>query len=169
LNNKKGISPLIATVLIIGFTIVVAVLVITWINNLVGSQTDEQGCTADALSVCTDATRFLSFEATADDKSNDINIKASNSGPNEYTVRAILLDDSGSVVTDGNVLLDSDADATNGEVVSGYSDGLHTYTITATGVYSVRFVTEVEGTYGDYTCTEICGDGETRENLDITV
>jgi|SRR3989338_1248980 len=33
-KNKKGISPLIATVLIIGFTIVLAALVITWGTKL---------------------------------------------------------------------------------------------------------------------------------------
>ena len=34
MKNKRGISPLIATVLIIGFTIVLAALVITWGTNL---------------------------------------------------------------------------------------------------------------------------------------
>ncbi len=34
MKNKKGISPLIATVLIIGFTIVIAALVITWGTGL---------------------------------------------------------------------------------------------------------------------------------------
>lgn len=33
-NNKRGISPLIATVLVIGFTIVLAALVITWGTRL---------------------------------------------------------------------------------------------------------------------------------------
>ncbi len=33
-NNKKGISPLIATVIVIGFTIVLAALVITWGTRL---------------------------------------------------------------------------------------------------------------------------------------
>ncbi|MBS3163071.1 hypothetical protein J4427_00055 [Candidatus Woesearchaeota archaeon] len=40
--NKKGISPLIATVLIIGFTIVLAVVVMQWGNSFVKSLTEQQ-------------------------------------------------------------------------------------------------------------------------------
>jgi flagellin-like protein len=54
-NNKKGISPLIATVLIIGFTIVLAVLVITWISGTVEDTTTETDCMADAQKICLDS------------------------------------------------------------------------------------------------------------------
>ncbi len=50
--NKKGISPLIATVLIIGFTIVLAVLVITWITETVKTQTDTADSLTDANTKC---------------------------------------------------------------------------------------------------------------------
>jgi hypothetical protein len=39
--NKRGISPLIATVLIIGFVIIGSILVITFINNLTKEQLEE--------------------------------------------------------------------------------------------------------------------------------
>ena len=41
--NKRGISPLIATVLIIGFTIALAALIITWGVSFVTQQTVETG------------------------------------------------------------------------------------------------------------------------------
>lgn len=41
LKNKRGISPLIATVLIIGFTIVLAALVITWGTRLFKTTVEE--------------------------------------------------------------------------------------------------------------------------------
>ena len=50
--NKKGISPLIATVLIIGFTIVLAVLVITWISGTVNEQTESTDCMVEVENVC---------------------------------------------------------------------------------------------------------------------
>ena len=39
-KNKKGISPLIATVIIIGLTIVLAALVVTFGTNLVKKTTE---------------------------------------------------------------------------------------------------------------------------------
>lgn len=51
-NNKKGISPLIATVLLIGFTIVLAALVMRWGSELFQSTTTTQGCTAEARIEC---------------------------------------------------------------------------------------------------------------------
>ena len=49
---KKGISPLIATVLIVGFTILLAVLILNFILNLTEKQTDQTQCESEANSVC---------------------------------------------------------------------------------------------------------------------
>jgi len=51
--NKKGISPLIATVLLIGFTIVLAALVIRWGSELFSSQIKTQTCDNEATIECT--------------------------------------------------------------------------------------------------------------------
>jgi|SRR3989344_6649068 len=50
--NKKGISPLIATVLIIGFTIVIAALVITFGTNLVRTTTENTQTSSDVSLAC---------------------------------------------------------------------------------------------------------------------
>jgi flagellin-like protein len=42
---KRGISPLIATVLLIGFTVILSILVVTWVSSIVETQTE--GTTAD--------------------------------------------------------------------------------------------------------------------------
>ena len=52
-KNKKGISPLIATVLIIGFTIVLAALVITWGTKLFKSTVSETESTSKFNLACT--------------------------------------------------------------------------------------------------------------------
>jgi len=64
LNSKKGISPLIATVLIIGFTIVLAVLVITWISGTVDDTTTNTDCMADANNKCLAVVGDLTATAT---------------------------------------------------------------------------------------------------------
>ncbi len=52
-RNKKGISPLIATVLIIGFTIVLAAMVITWGTKLFKQTTEETGRASQFNLLCT--------------------------------------------------------------------------------------------------------------------
>ena len=52
-KNKKGISPLIATVLIIGFTIVLAALVITWGTKLFQSTVSQTETTSKFSLACT--------------------------------------------------------------------------------------------------------------------
>jgi len=52
LKEKKGISPLIATVLLIGFTIVLAALVMKWGGELFRTTTTTQGCMAEARLSC---------------------------------------------------------------------------------------------------------------------
>ncbi|MBS3168048.1 hypothetical protein J4216_02920 [Candidatus Woesearchaeota archaeon] len=53
-KNKKGISPLIATVLIIGFTVVIAALVITWGTNLFKKTQTATAETSDINIACTE-------------------------------------------------------------------------------------------------------------------
>ena len=65
MSDKKGISPLIATVLIIGFTIVLAVLVITWISGTVEETTETTDCMTEAQQVCLDSVGSLKLSGSA--------------------------------------------------------------------------------------------------------
>ncbi len=65
-KNKKGISPLIATVLIIGFTIVIAALVITWGTNLFKKTQQQTGELSDVNLACTDILGSMTVNANAD-------------------------------------------------------------------------------------------------------
>jgi flagellin-like protein len=74
-KNKKGISPLIATVLVIGFTIVLAALVITWGTKLFKDTVAQTATQASVSSLCSTG---LNLEATS---------KAVTSGTVELTMR----------------------------------------------------------------------------------
>jgi flagellin-like protein len=63
-KNKRGISPLIATVLIIGFTVILAFIIITWINSNVGDLTCTQSCEIDGGNVC--STSFNEIDLAMD-------------------------------------------------------------------------------------------------------
>lgn len=69
--KKKGISPLIATVLLIGFTIVLAALVIRWGADLFQGQIKTQTCENEATLKCTSD---VDFEITRADYDSTPNI-----------------------------------------------------------------------------------------------
>jgi len=58
---KKGISPLIATVLVIGFTIALALVIFTWGKAFTQSLTEETGEKAQSQLACLQ-TNLVSFE-----------------------------------------------------------------------------------------------------------
>ena len=78
--DRKGISPLIATVLIIGFTIVVAVLVITWITNTVEDLTCVESCNIEGQNLCRNFVTDVEVEWQVD------NLVVSNSGSQDYSL-----------------------------------------------------------------------------------
>ena len=69
MRNKKGISPLIATVLIIGFTIVIAALVITWGTNLFRETQERTGETSELNLACADVLSTIDVRVTNLDES----------------------------------------------------------------------------------------------------
>lgn len=78
--DRKGISPLIATVLIIGFTIVVAVLVITWITNTVENLTCDESCNIEGQNLCKGFVTDVEVEWQSDD------LVVSNGGSQDYSL-----------------------------------------------------------------------------------
>ncbi|MEW6063095.1 MAG: archaellin/type IV pilin N-terminal domain-containing protein [Nanoarchaeota archaeon] len=58
MKNKRGISPLIATVLLIGFTIVLAALIMQWGSSLLKEQTETTGTTSKAQIACSTEVDF---------------------------------------------------------------------------------------------------------------
>lgn len=62
MKNKKGMSELIATVLIIGFTIVVAALVISFGTNLFKKTTEDTDKSVAIASACSDVAMNLKLQ-----------------------------------------------------------------------------------------------------------
>ncbi|MEK6974066.1 MAG: archaellin/type IV pilin N-terminal domain-containing protein [Nanoarchaeota archaeon] len=70
--NKKGISPLIATVLLIGFTIVLAALVFKWGGVLFKETTQSTGCESQGRISCTSTVSISLGAISFDDTTNQI-------------------------------------------------------------------------------------------------
>ena len=92
MNDKKGISPLIATVLIVGFTIVLAVLVITWISGTVNDTTSTADCNADASNIC------LSSVGNVDAVFSGDNVLVTNEGSVPLGARVLFINPAGDTI-----------------------------------------------------------------------
>ncbi|MDP4012170.1 MAG: hypothetical protein Q8R00_01005 [Candidatus Nanoarchaeia archaeon] len=78
--TKKGVSPLIATVLIIGFTVALAAMVMTWGSGFIKKTTEEtEKSTAIALK-CASELAFEISEVTCDSSQNIQSVKVDNRG-----------------------------------------------------------------------------------------
>ena len=119
--NKKGISPLIATVLIIGFTIVLAVLVITWISGTVNEQTESTDCMIEVENVCLGAIGKISGTAEWNTVTSVYDLSLTNEGGDTYGMRAV------SVLGDGS----SDANVSTLADLAEYATNTETYTSTS--------------------------------------
>lgn len=81
--SKKGISPLIATVLIIGFTIVLAALVMQWGGGLFKSVQEQTGKTSEFKIVCSSRLSGLDINA----KGADVTID----NKNDYDIAGFMI------------------------------------------------------------------------------
>jgi len=93
LRNRKGISPLIATVLLIGFTIVLAVLVITWIQGTVKEETDRTDLLVDKNNQCLELVGGYSESFSYG--AGMYTMKLSSKRNIEFSARVLWLDSSG--------------------------------------------------------------------------
>ncbi|MEK6861344.1 MAG: archaellin/type IV pilin N-terminal domain-containing protein [Nanoarchaeota archaeon] len=103
--NKRGISPLIATVLIIGFTIALAALIITWGVSFVTQQTVETGEEAQKTLDLVKNSGIKIRKVTFDD-----NDDGTNNGPDMFDVQ---IENTGTITLDGFLIRAYD---TNGDV-----------------------------------------------------
>ncbi len=95
--NKKGLSPLIASVLLVGFTMAVAGILVVWISGFTQQQTTTVGQRADLQTKCS----YSSFTIPRNDVSvvgNTLNITV------VYSAGSELLNITGFEVRDANGL-----------------------------------------------------------------
>ena len=87
--RKRGISPLIATVLLIGFAVIVAVTVWMWYGNIIQGQFMKQGAISEIETACLSDIELQVTDASKSGTSISIDIK--NSGNKIFNgVRVIV-------------------------------------------------------------------------------
>lgn len=139
MKGKKGVSPLIATVLIIGFTIVIAALVITWGTNLFKKTQQQTGELSEINLACTEVLGGMTLTANVDPVNNPgiVSLTLDNGADREvsgFVVRVYSPDQTTAET------FDTDDPNTQASITS--NDGL--YTIGASGLKTFKVSTTVD-------------------------
>ena len=153
MHNKKGISPLIATVLIIGFTILLAVLIVNFILNVTETQTTQTQCEAQANNQC------IKF---AGEKFTISNINVATADQASATITNLASVTQGSTVTFLVSALDSTGDTlattTSSALTIGTSTPVALTWATGTTATSIRAFPIVDTVSNGVSCTASCTD-----------
>ncbi len=86
--KKRGLSPIVATTLLIAIGLVLAIIIFLWARSFVGEQVQKDGRVAELS--CED----ISFSADASSSSSTVTVTVENTGPIPiYAVKVILVGD----------------------------------------------------------------------------
>lgn len=71
---KRGISPLIAVVLIVAFVIILAIIIVSWLLNTVGTAVSQQECAVKGQELCDDLRGQLQVTSTFDEEEGTVTV-----------------------------------------------------------------------------------------------
>ena len=158
MKSKKGISPLIATVLLIGFTIVLAALVMRWGGQFFRQQTDVVGCESEGQIRCTSGVDLEIREALAGSGIVTVNVLNNGNYPID-AIQYIAIDEFGETQK-------SDKNETDVIALGGSSHDLAvTNGINITTIKVVPIL-DYEMKDGSSSCVVYCS--ETIKSVDVT-
>lgn len=110
-NGRKGVSPLIAAVLLIAFTMAVAAILTAWVTTFTQEQTDALGNKSEEQIDCSFGQISI---FSSDDNVNWVNASVENNGQKDFSNVSLTALSGGSVL--GNAYLDG---LNAGQVKSG--------------------------------------------------
>lgn len=146
MTNKKGVSPLIATVLIIGFTILAAVLVINWISDLVTDTTEKTACGYEAGLKCGNFYREMTYSATYNSSTTTTTLSIANGATEDVTFVYKILDANGESLNTNSTIVT----ATNSSTIL-----ITTVTDPVKVLFMPRATAEVDGEDCEVACDEV--------------
>jgi len=83
--KKRGISPLIATVLLIGITVMISIIVFNFVKTTMEDQTTETETHSDILLACSQTLRLEYDDPMPCGSGNDLNVTVWNKSPLDIT------------------------------------------------------------------------------------
>lgn len=149
MKTKKGISPLIATVLIIGFTIVLAALVMQWGSGLFEKIKGETSISSEVNLICSSGLSNLAVTSAKLSSTGDI-IKVTVDNANEQAISGFLI----RIHSGDNVYPVTISTALAEFGVATYDAAVPTGTTITAGTDKVGVMAKIMATDGtEHTCT----------------
>lgn len=90
-QSRKGISPLIASVLLIVFTISIATLIVTWLNNYTASTTEEVDQSNQQFLECSKQRPLIDnvFANSSSSTKPIVRVAVRNAGTDSFTLKSL--------------------------------------------------------------------------------
>lgn len=101
MENKRGISPLVATVILVGVVIALATLIWFWYGKVIEAQTDKAAISS--IQACAQDVDFEIKSLCLEQSTKTIRFKAQNSGIAIPRFKVVFTGDSGSVSQDSSI------------------------------------------------------------------
>ncbi|MBI4168120.1 MAG: hypothetical protein HY515_04125 [Candidatus Aenigmarchaeota archaeon] len=119
MRNAKGLNPLIASVLLVGFTMAVAAVIVTWITGFTQQQTETIGQRGDQQTLCAYSTLSIDRDdvsvlgnSTNDGSRFNVTITYS-SGTETLNITGVTVRDANGVTYTNNTVPNIDATVRN--------------------------------------------------------
>lgn len=164
ITNKRGISPLIATVLIVGFTIILAVIVVNFVLNTTENQTQTQSCQADAQQKCLGFVGSAVQAGVDNSTITNVSVAVTNLGSSDASFIVSPLDDFDATVT--GLSPTTIGPISVGGTASASGDFGFEWDDSADEIRRFRITALVDGTSddGSVSCSATCADSSAFVN-----
>ena len=117
MNMKKGVSPLIAVVLLIVFTVAVSTMIMSWMNTYTKTTTSSASANTDTVITCSQQIVNIPTTGVVYNTSGYVIVNVENNGQTNTTIKKVLAYDKNGLSCDlglGDTILEVGDIANNG-------------------------------------------------------
>ena len=155
MNIRKGVSPLIAVVLLIVFTVAVSTMIMSWMNTYTKDTTTSASSNTDTVIACSQQTVSIPqttgviYNATT----GLVTVNVENNGQSTTTIKKVIAYD---VDGDTCILTPDTTELEVGDIVTNQTNCYDANSAWSNCTASVRVTTECGGIYDEWTNSVDC-------------
>ena len=153
MNQKKGVSPLIAVVLLIVFTVAVSTMIMSWMNTYTKTTTTSASANTDTVITCSQQTVNIPTTGVVYNSTGNVVVNIENNGQINTTIKKVLAYDKNGVSCDlglGDITLEV------GDIVNNITNCYTQKPAWDNCTASVRATTTCGGIYDEWTNSVTC-------------
>ena len=153
MNMKKGVSPLIAVVLLIVFTVAVLTMIMSWMNTYTKTTATSASANTDTVITCSQQTVNIPTTGVVSNTTGYVTVNIENNGQINTTIKKVLAYDKNGLSCDMGL---GDNTLEVGDIVNNGTDCYAQKAAWANCSASVRVTTTCGGIYDEWTNPTTC-------------